>query len=284
MAIVSQDTPNSPVPSVLPDIPEAALADPPPPYPTPGRRQRQPRSHRARVHAAQLVTQHSQQSSTESQSDYEAPLSPYAPSVVFTDDEDAISMSRGGGIAGRTAGPTSENTLFLSLPNSRRQGRPRSFSMSSTTSAAESLAHTVMSLFQTEDDVCYGDGNIRLEPDEDTSILSSRRPSGLFSGDTWRRYFRPMGRKAFYRPLVHLAFINFPYALAAWVYLFIFTVVSLSEPLTSTFSFWFTQFYSREQLCLLHYLLAPFYASSIFSALVLLHEVNCLSKAAFMHL
>ncbi|KAJ2932258.1 hypothetical protein H1R20_g4810, partial [Candolleomyces eurysporus] len=33
-----------------------------------------------------------------------------------------------------------------------------------------------------------------------------------------------MGRAVYYRSLVHLLFINFPYALAAWVYLFVFTV------------------------------------------------------------
>ncbi|KAG6843586.1 hypothetical protein H0H87_002936 [Tephrocybe sp. NHM501043] len=40
----------------------------------------------------------------------------------------------------------------------------------------------------------------------------------------WRRYFRPLARKAYYSSLFHLVVVNFPYALAAWVYLFVFTV------------------------------------------------------------
>ncbi|KAG6827172.1 hypothetical protein H0H92_012908 [Tricholoma furcatifolium] len=40
----------------------------------------------------------------------------------------------------------------------------------------------------------------------------------------WRRYFRPLTRRAYYSSLFHLVVLNFPYALAAWVYLFVFTV------------------------------------------------------------
>ena len=40
-----------------------------------------------------------------------------------------------------------------------------------------------------------------------------------------KRYFRPMGRRAYYSAVFHLLVINFPFALLAWVYLFVFTLV-----------------------------------------------------------
>ncbi|PFH53678.1 hypothetical protein AMATHDRAFT_54096 [Amanita thiersii Skay4041] len=55
---------------------------------------------------------------------------------------------------------------------------------------------------------------------------SSRRGESWswFSVAAWRRYFRPMFRRAYYLALLHLFVLNFPYALAAWVYLFVFTL------------------------------------------------------------
>ncbi|KAJ3711457.1 hypothetical protein DFJ43DRAFT_1228483 [Lentinula guzmanii] len=40
----------------------------------------------------------------------------------------------------------------------------------------------------------------------------------------WARYFRPLTRPVYWRSLTHLVLVNFPFALAAWVYLFVFTV------------------------------------------------------------
>ena len=40
-----------------------------------------------------------------------------------------------------------------------------------------------------------------------------------------KRYFRPMGRKAYYFAVFHLLVVNFPFALLAWLYLFVFTLV-----------------------------------------------------------
>ncbi|KAJ3981660.1 hypothetical protein F5890DRAFT_1556626 [Lentinula detonsa] len=40
----------------------------------------------------------------------------------------------------------------------------------------------------------------------------------------WARYFLPLTRSVYWRSLTHLVLINFPFALAAWVYLFVFTV------------------------------------------------------------
>ncbi|KAF8557669.1 hypothetical protein OG21DRAFT_1505165 [Imleria badia] len=36
-----------------------------------------------------------------------------------------------------------------------------------------------------------------------------------------------MGRRAYHAALFHLMVLNFPYALIAWIYLFVFTLVSL---------------------------------------------------------
>ncbi|KAJ3749557.1 hypothetical protein DFH05DRAFT_1477257 [Lentinula detonsa] len=40
----------------------------------------------------------------------------------------------------------------------------------------------------------------------------------------WAQYFRPLTRPVYWRSLTHLVLVNFPFALAAWVYLFVFTV------------------------------------------------------------
>ncbi|KAI0644721.1 hypothetical protein C8Q79DRAFT_1112059 [Trametes meyenii] len=47
----------------------------------------------------------------------------------------------------------------------------------------------------------------------------------LSFGARWRRYFRPLGRRAYYAALFHLVVVNFPYALVSWVFLFVFTLV-----------------------------------------------------------
>lgn len=56
-----------------------------------------------------------------------------------------------------------------------------------------------------------------------------------------QRYFRPMGRKAYYLAAFHLLVLNFPFALLAWVYLFVFTLVGqISADLFSTPSSFFS--------------------------------------------
>jgi hypothetical protein len=42
-----------------------------------------------------------------------------------------------------------------------------------------------------------------------------------------------MGRRAYWSSLLHLLLINFPYALLAWVYLFVFTLVSAFTRMTA---------------------------------------------------
>jgi hypothetical protein len=102
-------------------------------------------------------------------------------------------------------------------------------------SAAPSLAHAVFSLFQSELD----DNGVYLHDGaEDRQLLSSgndngslrsshnsRNTTGSSFSAALKRYFRPLIRKSYYAALFHLMVVNFPYALAAWLYLFIFTVV-----------------------------------------------------------
>ncbi|EPQ56810.1 hypothetical protein GLOTRDRAFT_57861, partial [Gloeophyllum trabeum ATCC 11539] len=64
------------------------------------------------------------------------------------------------------------------------------------------------------------------------SPVSDRPPSVVWYPDSsasqkrrsWRRYWRPLARKRYWSSLVHLLMVNFPFALAAWVYLFVFTL------------------------------------------------------------
>lgn len=102
--------------------------------------------------------------------------------------------------------------------------RPRSNShgsILSAVSAAPSFAQTLVSLFDEDED---GFHHVRL----DVETAEPTAPPKMFSLHSWRRYFRPMVRKVYWKSFFHLAVLNFPYALAAWVYLFVFTLVSLS--------------------------------------------------------
>ena len=192
---------------------ENVIADPPPPYPLP-RRQRTGRSGRGRLRIQHL--HHGQMASTDSYSDHDTLASAQSNTRAFEDDEEVHAT---------------ETTPFLSPSNSptstSRQvgGRPRSYSHGSTTSAAPSLARTVLSLFVPEDGSLFGD-EVHLSsvshPDGYVVSEHPRRETGF----SWKAYFRPMTRAVYWRPLLHLALLNFPFALAAWVYLFVFTVVS----------------------------------------------------------
>lgn len=76
------------------------------------------------------------------------------------------------------------------------------------------MAHTVMSIFQADDEtepLGIGDEN------ESTNVTVS-------ASRGWRRYFRPLKKSSYYWPIVHLLFINFPFALLAFVYLFVGTL------------------------------------------------------------
>ena len=66
---------------------------------------------------------------------------------------------------------------------------------------------------------------------EEAGVLADRERAVRARGRiSWRararRYFRPLRVRAYYSALFHLLVLNFPYALLAWVYLFVFTLVS----------------------------------------------------------
>lgn len=94
---------------------------------------------------------------------------------------------------------------------------------------APSLAQTVFSLFRVEGEGDYADEleggrQIYLPLSSEEAHAQRSEDGGLFSTAAWRRYFRPLGEKVYWRALFHLAVLNFPYALVAWLYLFVFTV------------------------------------------------------------
>lgn len=207
------DTPISP----------ALSADPPPPYPSRERRAaRTPRS--SRRHARLSHVGHSQ-----AESEPDAQSSPTRLPAPLD-----------------TTGGDSETTPLLLSPT-RHTRRPRSLSHTSIlsyASAAPSLAQTVISLFQDDDDEDeHSEDGYDIVNDADRGPPSSsynnrtglhtplplaeeRRRTTMFNRRAWRRYFRPLWRKIYWTALFHLLVVNFPYALAAWIYLFVFTLVS----------------------------------------------------------
>ncbi|KAH7911017.1 hypothetical protein BJ138DRAFT_1007505 [Hygrophoropsis aurantiaca] len=151
---------------------------------------------------------------------------------------------------------TSETTPLLpaSSPVSstrRLTGRPRSSSYSSTvvssSSAAPSFAQTVLSLFQNdfddESDVDIYEALAGHHPHHSSQGFDHHR-SGvctpelqahrwpLFSKHAWGRYFRPLTRRAYHAAVFHLLVLNFPYALFAWIYLFVFTLTGTTLLIT----------------------------------------------------
>lgn len=152
----------------------------------------------------------------------------------------------------------SETTPLLPSPRlppggiSTREHRTRTLSISSGTSLAPSFAQTVLSALHpdrdydldpddahegtsdSEEDVMHPEPHtLRRNHDAYQSQPFASRQSPLSHGTSrqtqlgrWRRYFRPLTRRAYYSAMFHLLIVNFPYALAAWVYLFVFTLVS----------------------------------------------------------
>lgn len=95
--------------------------------------------------------------------------------------------------------------------------RRRTLSHSSTAApSVHSIAQTVlsssrtmMSLFQTE---------------EDRPVAEASSVERSFAKRT-KRYFRPFFKRTYYAALFHLLVINLPFEIAAWVYLFVGTLV-----------------------------------------------------------
>ncbi|KLO14243.1 hypothetical protein SCHPADRAFT_826688 [Schizopora paradoxa] len=156
------------------------LADPPPPYPTPSRDRR---LRAGTTRSARRLAQ----------------LSGDAISVASVADTDTLSPNEDG----------VETTPLLSPHR-----RPRTVSHS-TILSTQSMAHTVMSIFQADDD---DTDPLRIGDENESTNANAALSRG------WRRYFRPMRKSSYYWPIVHLLFINFPYALLAFVYLFVGTL------------------------------------------------------------
>ena len=227
-ALQDQDIETLPPPPAVNEICDNIITDPPPPYPS-GRPRR---TRGSRRHQDHLQPIHTQISSSGSYSDNEQGTEGHTTSSgPSTEEED-----------GEGAPFLTTNSGHLRNPAQRRT-RPRSVSHASTVSAAPSLAHTILSLFEQEDDEddargpihlpedSLGEGHMQSFTEEHDGMsldLSRRSEHGFWSVAGWKRYFAPMGRAPFYRSLVHLLLINFPYGLAAWVYLFVLTVVSCS--------------------------------------------------------
>lgn len=135
--------------------------------------------------------------------------------------------------------------------------RRRTLSLTSTlhssTSLAPSFAQTLFSAFHPErdsdlDPECREEDSgehEELEPELESPLVRdydpqqrafaadlsgyahrhAQRQQPLSAGARWRRYFQPLGRRAYYSALLHLLVLNFPYALVAWIFLFVFTLV-----------------------------------------------------------
>ena len=217
--------------------------DPPPPYPSPRRRARRSRH-------LTSSPRHPPES---------APDHGHIPSSPPVTNTISVSPPSQNGEAPSTAealedneedeSPT-ESTPFLNSRAHRIRLRgPQSVSHASSVAPpfAPSLAQTCLSLFCTDDEGEDQDGvggrmNVssflmqeELEEPEGREATSNRGSCGawvLFSRPGWKRYFRPMTRAVYFRSFTHLLFINFPYALIAWVYLFVLTVVSIKLSLS----------------------------------------------------
>ena len=188
-------SPQPPVP-ILPDLTPITPNDPPPPYPSRDRRQRRRRP-------------------TVDLSSADSEDLPFPASTHNTQ-------------------PPNESTplLGVSSPSIRR---PRTMSLSSGVSVSPSLAQTVVSAFrmdldseveedaeQTSNGTPADTAAVQLLPDT-TPGITRRRARGWRS--RWRHYFRPIGRRAYWSSLLHLLVFNFFFALLAWIYLFVFTLV-----------------------------------------------------------
>jgi len=126
-----------------------------------------------------------------------------------------------------------KNTPLLGVSSPTR--RTRTMSLSSVASISPSLAQTVVSAFRMDLD---SDVEDREETSHDRPAVNPLPDDGHLSHapaiarhrargwrTRWRLYFRPMCRRAYWSALFHLLVINFPYALLAWVYLFVFTLL-----------------------------------------------------------
>lgn len=252
MSTTATDPAASPLLLQDPSAPALVLSttppsDPPPPYPS-GRRTRQARSGRRRRNAPDT----SEHSHVQAPSDeYETP--PVAPGSLHCgpeglDDPDATETT-----PLLSPNPNSPRALLPSGTMHRRRTLSLTSTLHSSTSLAPSFAQTLFSAFHPErdsdlDPECREEDSgehEELEPELESPLVRdydpqqrafaadlsgyahrhAQRQQPLSAGARWRRYFQPLGRRAYYSALLHLLVLNFPYALVAWIFLFVFTLV-----------------------------------------------------------
>ncbi|KAG9044992.1 hypothetical protein FS837_007218 [Tulasnella sp. UAMH 9824] len=138
-------------------------------------------------------------------------------------------------------GPDSPHTTNQVVPSSPRRTRPRPARLQREFSQTDSF-----------DDRLGSPPTSPVELAENASSLAR-----------WRYhlkwYFRPLFKKKYWMPALHLMVINFPFALAAWVYLFVGTLVGTTLLLLLPFGvviWWATligaRAFSRWELALQH--------------------------------
>ncbi|TBU24655.1 hypothetical protein BD311DRAFT_867991 [Dichomitus squalens] len=252
--------------------------DPPPPYPS-ARRTRQNRRRRAlqdgsehsHAHAPsdeyEAVLAHSGQ--THGHPPHHAECLDGLDDVEATETTPLLSPPRD------PVGSSSPLAAATLPPGAVRRRRTLSLTstLRSSASLAPSFAHTVFSAFHPERDSdldpdCREGGaddgeHEQLEPElereaareydhqqrafaVDLSGYAHRQAQRAQSQQLsltqrWRRYFRPLKRRAYYSAVFHLVVLNFPYALAAWLFIFVFTLVGtctlMALPLGAVFCF-----------------------------------------------
>ncbi|KIK69469.1 hypothetical protein GYMLUDRAFT_35535 [Collybiopsis luxurians FD-317 M1] len=245
---------SAPAPEAEIPIPQNILNDPPPPYPHSNRLRRSRGTGRS---SRRVSAQHAQMPSFESDGANDAVVvavqrSPRMSTIRPLDTHDSSAANETTPLLGV---PGSSHPL--NRPRSLSQSSINSFAPS-----LASLAQTAWVFFSEcdsdddgevgnedgEEGRCRGSGgggsdpgdvehppaqtggsghlNLDTQP-QSQSLLHhhpTRRRGGFFSLQPWRIYFRPLFKPVYWRSLTHLALINFPFALVAWVYLFVFTV------------------------------------------------------------
>lgn len=201
-------------PRNIPLLLDVPTNDPPPPYPSPERRLRALRASRRHTQGAPIPTRGTLPS-LDSDALAEHAVSPTLP--YFSPNH----------------GSTSETTPLLHSASRRH----RANSHSSTVVSSTSFTQTILSFCQDVEsgsdvdilEALNGEHLSHQDLDRDGPARNALRPRQArwpFNKRAWARYFRPVGRKAYHAAVFHLLVLNFPYALIAWIYLFVFTLVS----------------------------------------------------------
>ncbi|OCH89070.1 hypothetical protein OBBRIDRAFT_826789 [Obba rivulosa] len=199
-------------------------ADPPPPYPSRERRTRTQRPTRRRRTAGS-----------------DSPLIPI--NGVPGQGHSAGPSADSDGEHEREDAAATERTPLLAPGMRRARTLSITSTVRSTGSGAPSFTHTLASAFRPErdvdldpecamedleDEVAESPFLGRLGEDERGMLVAVQAGPRTRHKLSWkariRRYFRPLRVRAYYSALFHLLVLNFPYALFAWVYLFVFTL------------------------------------------------------------